>query len=170
MEPADLRFFNPFAEIRRTANRLPHWQQQGAVYFITFRLADAVPERLRARWLEERDAWLHAHTQPWDEETEREYHQRFSGALERWLDAGYGSCLLRQDGCAQIVMDALRHFDGARLALISCVVMPNHVHVLFAQHPDWPLEQLLRSWKSFTTRQINEVAGAERTALAEGLF
>ena len=31
-----LRFFNPYAEIRHTENRLPHWQQENAVYFITF--------------------------------------------------------------------------------------------------------------------------------------
>jgi hypothetical protein len=35
----ELRFFNPYVDIRFTANRLPHWQQEGAVYFITFRLA-----------------------------------------------------------------------------------------------------------------------------------
>ena len=39
----ELHFFNPYAEIRQTENRLPHWQPQGAVYFVTFRLADAVP-------------------------------------------------------------------------------------------------------------------------------
>jgi hypothetical protein len=37
---AALHFFNPHAEIRHTENRLPHWQQTGAVYFVTFRLAD----------------------------------------------------------------------------------------------------------------------------------
>src|SRR5438132_583497 len=44
-----LRFFNHYADIRQTKNRLPHWQQEGAVYFITFRLADAVPMRLLKR-------------------------------------------------------------------------------------------------------------------------
>jgi hypothetical protein len=28
----ELRFFNPYAEIRHTENRLPHRQQEGAVY------------------------------------------------------------------------------------------------------------------------------------------
>jgi hypothetical protein len=41
-----LRFFDPYTDIRFTANRLPHWQQKGAVYFVTFRLADAVPHHL----------------------------------------------------------------------------------------------------------------------------
>jgi REP-associated tyrosine transposase len=49
-----LRFFNPYAEIRQTGNRLPHWQQEGAVYFVTFRLADAIPAKLCVQWEEER--------------------------------------------------------------------------------------------------------------------
>ena len=154
---SELSFFNPYAEIRFTANRLPHWQQEGAVYFVTFRLADAVPHNLRTRWESEREAWLRAHLQPWSAEVEREYHELFSSAIERWLDAGYGSCILRRQDCARIVAEALRHFDGERLALISSVVMPNHVHALFVQNADWPLEKLLRSWKSFSSRKINSL-------------
>jgi hypothetical protein len=85
---AELRFFNPYADIRFTANRLPHWQQVGAVYFVTFRLADAVPHQLRTQWQSEREAWLRVHPQPWNGEVELKYHERFSGAIERWLDAG----------------------------------------------------------------------------------
>jgi len=155
----ELRFFNPYAEIRFTANRLPHWQQDGAAYFVTFRLADAVPYNLRTRWESEREAWLRVHPQPWSAKLEREYHERFSGAIERWLDAGYGSCILRRQDCARIVGEALRHFDGERLALISSVVMPNRVHALFVQSADWLLETLLRSWKSFTSRKINSLLG-----------
>jgi REP element-mobilizing transposase RayT len=61
---------------------------------------------------------------------------------------------LRQGECAKIVDDALRHFDGVRLALISSVVMPNHVHALLVQNPEHPLEDLLRSWKTFSSRTI----------------
>jgi putative transposase len=154
---ADLHFFNPYADIRFTANRLPHWQQQGAIYFVTFRLADAVPHNLRTQWESEREAWLRVHPQPWNAEVEREYHERFSGTIERWLDAGHGTCFLRRRDCAQIVAETLRYFDGERLAMISFVVMPNHVHAVFVQNTDWLLEKLLRSWKSFTSRRINSV-------------
>jgi putative transposase len=157
----ELRFFNPYAEIRFTANRLPHWQQEGAVYFVTFRLADAVPHNLRTQWESEREAWLRVHPQPWSVEVEREYHERFSGVIERWLDAGYGSCILRRQDCAGIVAEALRYFDGDRLAIISAVVMPNHVHALFVQDTNWPLEKLLRSWKSFSSRKINSSLGRD---------
>ena len=79
-----LRFFNPYADIRHAENRLPHWQQEGAVYFVTFRLADAVPSNLLTPWAGEREAWLKVHPEPWNEEIERQYHERFSGAIERW--------------------------------------------------------------------------------------
>lgn len=154
---AELRFFNPYADIRFTANRLPHWQQEGAVYFVTFRLADAVPHRLRTEWESEREAWLRVHPEPWSAKTEREYHVRFSGAIERWLDAGHGSCFLRRHDCAEIVAEALRYFDGERLGIVSFAVMPNHVHAVFVQNADWSLEKLLRSWKSFTSRKINSL-------------
>jgi REP element-mobilizing transposase RayT len=43
--------------------------------------------------------------------------------------------------------------------MISFVVMPNHVHALFVQNAEWPLEKLIRSWKGFTARQINKLLG-----------
>lgn len=153
----ELRFFNPYEDIRHTENRLPHWQQKGAVYFVTFRLADALPTRLRNQWENERESWLRVHPESWNAQNEREYHQRFSGAIERWLDAGHGSCLLRQRHCAEIVAETLRHFEGERVVMISFVVMTNHVHALFVQNPVWPLEKLLQSWKRFTTREINKL-------------
>jgi len=167
---AELRFFNPYADIRFTANRLPHWQQQGAVYFITFRLADAVPHHLRTQLESEREAWLRVHPQPWSGEVESEYYERFSGAIERWLDAGHGACILRRHDCAEIVAEALRYFDAQRALMISSVVMPNHVHAVFVQHPSWPLEKLLRSWKSFTSRKINPQLSREGTLWQRDYF
>src|SRR5882724_10793205 len=154
-----LRFFNPYKEIRHTENLVPHWQQEGAVYFITFRLADSVPAHLRAQWEEERATWLQFHAEPWSAAIEQEYHTRFSGAMERWLDVGYGSCVLRRDDCARVVSETLHYFEGKRLALIASVVMPNHVHVLFVQNPEYPLEDLIRSWKTFSARSINQLLG-----------
>jgi REP element-mobilizing transposase RayT len=166
----ELRFFDPYADIRFTANRLPHWQQEGAVYFVTFRLADAVPHQLRTRWQSERESWLRVHPKPWSSEAEREYHERFSGALERWLDAGHGSCILRRRDYAEIVAEALHYFDGERAVMLSFVVMPNHVHALLVQNPGWPLEKLLRSWKSFTSRKIGSLPGRERSLWQRDYF
>jgi putative transposase len=72
--------------------------------------------------------------------------------------------------CARIVDGTLRHFDGDRLALISSVVMPNHVHALFVQNPTHPLEDLLRSWKTFTARSINRLVGRSGTMWQRSYF
>ncbi|MBL9151912.1 MAG: hypothetical protein JNK37_05490 [Verrucomicrobiales bacterium] len=63
MHPAP-KFFNPYAEIEVTANNLPHWQQPGATYFITFRLADSIPAVRREEWAEHRAVWLANHPEP----------------------------------------------------------------------------------------------------------
>ena len=164
------RFLNPYEEIRFTENLLPHWQQNGATYFVTFRLADSVPTHLRTQWEEERATWLRFHPEPLDVGTELEYHKRFTGAIEHWLDAGYGSCVLQQVDCARIVDNALRHFDRQRLALISSVVMPNHVHALLIQNADHPLEHLLHSWKTFSSRNINRLVGRSGTLWQRSYF
>ena len=43
--------------------------------------------------------------------------------------------------------------------MISAVIMPNHVHALFVQNPEWPLEKLTQSWKRFSASQINKILG-----------
>ncbi len=86
-------------------------------------------------------------------------HRCDRALARRWISF----CVLRQNECASIVDGALRHFDGDRLALISSVVMPNHVHALFVQNPTHPLENLLHSWKSFSSRTINQLLGRSGT-------
>jgi putative transposase len=159
MEVEELQFFNPYGDIRHTSNRLPHWQQSGAAYFVTFRLADAVPANLLSQWETEREIWLRLHPELWSRDVEDEYHRRFSSAIERWLDAGHGSCILRKREHGEFVAKALQHFDGERCIQIAWVIMPNHVHTLFVQNGDWPLERLVHSWKLFTARQINRQTG-----------
>ncbi len=151
----ELPFFNPYAAIEQTENRLPHWQQAGVVYFVTFRLADALPTPLLSEWRSSREVWLRMHPEPWTRSIEQEYHAHFSGKIEQWLDAGHGSCLLRQAACALMVNGTLHHFDGDRVKLISSVVMPNHVHALFVQHSEIPLQKILSNWKGFSARTIN---------------
>ncbi|MFZ0917363.1 MAG: transposase [Candidatus Udaeobacter sp.] len=152
-----MKFFDPHGDIRFTQNRLPHWQQSEAVYFVTFRLADALPKLLLEQWQDERNAWLKFHPLPWSADVEREYHRRFSLRIEHWLDAGHGSCVLRYRVCAREIATALRHFDGTRVNIVSFVVMPNHVHALFATVNGWPLENLVHSWKRQSAVRINRL-------------
>jgi hypothetical protein len=53
-----IKFFDPTEETIKGAGKLPHWQQAGACYFITFRLADSIPSELMEKWKKDRDAWI----------------------------------------------------------------------------------------------------------------
>ena len=110
----DVKFFNPYAEITHTRNRLPHWQQPGATYFLTFHLADSIPWEKLGPWTDERAAWLRHHPPPWSAAVQAEFDRLFTARIERWLDTGEGSCPLRQPEHAQLVGAALAHFEGER--------------------------------------------------------
>lgn len=77
--------------------------------------------------------------------------------IERWLDAGHGDCRLTQPVSAALVVAALRHFDDVRYGLICAVVMPNHVHVVFALREGFQIERIVHAWKLFSARRINEL-------------
>ncbi|MBA2434311.1 MAG: carbamoyl-phosphate synthase large subunit, partial [Chthoniobacterales bacterium] len=163
MTDFQFRGFDPRGEVEIKRRHLPHWEQKGATYFVTFRLADAVPESVLAEWREERERWLKFHPQPWDWKTSREYVRLCEESREQWLDQGHGSCLLRERDYADIVRDALLYFHGERYLLDDFVIMPNHVHLLVKPLGDHPLGEILRSWKSFTAKAINQLRGREGT-------
>ncbi|MGI8431963.1 MAG: carbamoyl-phosphate synthase large subunit, partial [Chthoniobacterales bacterium] len=156
---ATFRSLDPQGELTQRRRNLPHFEQPGATYFVTFRLGDSVPQSLLQEWREEQQNWLKHHPEPWDWKTEREYDQRFVQAREEWLDRGHGSCLLRERQAAQIVADALRHFHGDRYVLDDFVVMPNHVHLLVQPLPGNNFAEILHSWKSFTAHTLNRSLG-----------
>ena len=155
--PQDFQSLNEFMPMETTERNLPHWQQQGCTYFITWRMADSVPEEVLRPWRDEREAFFLAHPQPWDSATQRAYHQLFTRRMEEWLDAGYGSCALREPSLRDPVRECLHYFHPARYVLNSWVIMPNHVHVIVRPHPDWALSRILHTWKSFTATQINKL-------------
>ncbi len=165
--------FVPFDEhstIAKTRRHLPHWQQPGATYFVTFRLADSVAQNVLRDWRDEREQWLKHHPQPWDWKTARDYMRLCEESREDWLDRGEGSCLLRQSSAAEVVADALRHFDQNKYLLDAFVIMPNHVHALFKPLADNSLSEILHSWKSFTANSINETLKHKGTVWMEENF
>lgn len=137
---------------------LPHWRQDGATYFVTFRTADSLPQEKLTNWLSEKEQWLAKHPAPHDERLRFEFFQKFPQRLQTWLDNGYGKCLLADLAYLKIVETALRHFDGQRYMLDEFVVAPNHVHVIVTPTGENSLSEIVHSWKSFTANQINHKA------------
>ncbi len=118
-----------------TRGYLPHYDDGHRVQFVTFRLADALPQNVVSQ-LKEMAA----------EDAE------YVCAADKYLDAGAGSCLLREEGNAAHVISTLRHRDRVDYHLIAWVVMPNHVHVLF--QPINAVHRIVAAWKSVSARKI----------------
>jgi type I restriction enzyme R subunit len=158
--PATWEYFNPHTEIDIHRGDLPHWEQGSVWYFVTFRLADSLPQSVVEALKAEREQWKQTHDiDNLTREELAEYHRLFSDRYETLLNAGSGSCVLRDPAIAKIVDDALHHFQGERYDLDEYVIMPNHVHVLVKPKPGHRLVDILHSWKSFTANQINKHLG-----------
>ena len=85
----------------------------------------------------------------------------YAERLDAYLDRGSGASFLKDPRVAKLVVDALRHFDGARYHLHAWCVMPNRVHVIFsvlpARTPALRLSSIIQSWKSFTAKEANRL-------------
>jgi menaquinone-specific isochorismate synthase len=140
--------------------RLPHWEIEHAVYFVTFRLADSLPKKALQEIDSERRDILETASQKKRalSASERKRIGRLNRrTLESTLDTGAGKCFLLNRPIAQTVVNALREFDGSRYRLFAWCVMPNHVHVLFQCVENGSLASILHSWKSYSAKVANQM-------------
>jgi putative transposase len=142
------------------SRHLPHWRQDGATYFVTFRLADSLPQIKLDELASLKQDWERQHPLPRSEVILQLWARQASERLERWLDEGMGKCVLKEPSLAALLTSALHHFDNDRYELHCFVIMPNHVHAMLRPlRPEYPLEEIVGSWKKFSARQINHVLG-----------
>ena len=143
--------------LRVYTRHLPHWRQEGATYFVTFRLNDSIPENRLHELNGLKFDWEQRHPPPRSKEVLEELARMVFQRVEHWLDQGAGSCVLKEERFAELVAESLRHFHGARYKLGCSVVMANHVHAIVRplRSSEKDLEDVIGSWKSFTARQIN---------------
>ncbi|MBX2972267.1 MAG: transposase [Flavobacteriales bacterium] len=160
-------FFDRYAEVGVQRRNLPHWQQDGKLYFLTWRQEDSIPAEKREELRREREDFIRVHGDPATDylppELLRRYHQLFSERVQRWLDAGAGSCVLRRPVAREIMRQALHHFDGRRYRLGSFAIAGNHVHVMAVPQPGIRMSEVLHSWKSYTANAINKALGRSGT-------
>jgi REP element-mobilizing transposase RayT len=155
-----MSFFNPENSVVIRRGKLPHWRQEGVIYFVTFHLADSLPQT-KLEWLRhEKELWLRLNPEPHTDIQRNEYYERFTKTADRWLDSGYGRCILAKRDCKTIMESSLMHFDGVRYELGEFVVMPNHVHAIVAPIGEHQLTWILHSWKSFTAHQFKRVSAS----------
>ena len=129
---------------------LPHCDFPNLIQFVTFRLADSMPESRRSEW---------EHLLKIEDDRQKRTK------LEEYLDRGVGECHLRDPRIAKITEDALLHFHNTRYELLAWCVMPNHVHVLMDVRMT-PLWKMVQNWKVRTAREAGKILRLERRAPA----
>ena len=138
--------------------KLPHLRKAGAVYIVTFRLADSLPQSVVDSWRRERDEILAVSQQMKRALTGAELsrlRQLFTEKIDGFLDSGAGNCWLCDHGVAEIVRDALKFHHMERYLILNWVIMPNHVHGILWPLPGHELNDILHDLKKFTSPRIN---------------
>jgi REP element-mobilizing transposase RayT len=145
----------------RDRGRLPHWEKEAGLYFVTYHLGDALPRSVLAKIAARRSLLQEAQRSgrsllPQEKAALAEVSRK---KIEEYLDAGGGACYLRDPRIAELVANALRYWEAKKYRLLAWCVMPNHVHVVFRLFPAQVLADILRSWKSYTSRMANRLLG-----------
>ena len=118
---------------------LPHFDGGTIPQFLTFRLFDSVPQSLIERWKQHLN------------------DVQFRKNVEKFLDAGYGSCYLSDPSVAEMVASSLKFHDGKMYELSSWVIMPNHLHFLVTPFETVELSTIAHSIKSYTAHEANKL-------------
>jgi len=158
-----------FPDLRQAKTRvhlgrhLPRWEAHGAIYHATVHLADSIPADQLRLWQEirqEMKAKAATESRPLSDEERQLLEQAHSDHVEKFLSAGYGSCLLRDEDVATSVRNVLTHDDGQKYALHVWCIMPNHIHVIFGGlRDDTTLRATISEWKRISAHAVNKIAG-----------
>ncbi len=142
---------------------LPHWRQDGATYFVTFRLADSIPQqqlRTLHRW---REIWERTHPEPRQPADWENFAREITHKTEAWLDQGYGECVFQHRSLGEAMSQSLLHFQDQRWRVSCFAILPNHVHLAARPLGSFELEEILESVKRYVSRTVNLELGRTGT-------
>lgn len=138
---------------------LPHWEQEGTLQFVTFRLKDSIPKCKIQEFAELKKEWIATHPKPWSPDDWFELTEYFEKKIEHSLSQGSGECILGIPECCDIVIKTLEFYDGKLYELYDYAVMPNHIHMVIL--PGYDLSIIIGRIKQYTAKRINTLLGRE---------
>lgn len=109
--PPEFQGLHPDKPLRIYQRNMPHWRQEGATYFATFRLGDSLPQAKLQELERIREEFYHRHPPPNTDEELDKLTREVGVRVENWLDHGYGDCHLRHRQHADFMVQALHYFD-----------------------------------------------------------
>jgi type I restriction enzyme R subunit len=155
--------------IRR--RNLPHWDVDGAPYFVTTCLEGSIPakglldlEKYR-NTLKQRPRSRERTQEEWASDCWKLLFAR----ADEWLDRHAPVRHLSDARAAQLVVNAMYHFAGERYDLLAFVVMPSHIHWVFQPREDWvrslgtgttkrtPRQRIIHGLNGFTGSECNRL-------------
>ena len=126
---------------------LPHFDAD-VTQFVSFRLADSLPQTVIRRIEEELNA-----------ERPNDLMRAKRIKVEEYLDNGLGDCILLDLQVAAIVRDVILREDGKTCRIDAWVIMPNHVHLVLRPNPQSSLSTIMQTIKSVSSHKINKQLG-----------
>lgn len=154
--PPGFRAFNPDMPVRFYSRHLPHWRQDGATYFVTFRLNDALPPEVLNELKSLKEQFDRTHPGRRTDQNWEEYARTVTQLAEVSLDKGYGECHFADPANSQILADALRFYHTTQCEVSCLVVMPNHAHAIMKPLESFELEDTLKLIKGYAARETNK--------------
>lgn len=156
---------------------LPHFQQPGQAYFVTWCLHDAVPAKALERYslmLKNAKSEIEiANSNDLDEKTIVELKIKHNNIRKQYMKAlddllhiqKEFSTDLSKDENRLVLIETLRFWEGKRLENYAFCIMPNHIHWVFRTFekdenakPVY-LQEILQSVKRYSANKLNKIAG-----------
>lgn len=146
---------------------LPHWQEPGAEYFVTFRLAGSLPKNVIQQLKKSRDTFKKNFSHKTDYRSKtRQFEASLFKKYESLLDGqSTGPVWLSNKNIADIVKEALHYRDNKEYDLYAFCIMSNHVHLVFRElysnqedqkiEEAFPVTKILQGLKSYTGLMAN---------------
>jgi putative transposase len=142
---------------------LPHYHPPDSMLFVTFRLANSLPNETIIRLKEERELL--------ERKLKRErsavqldgqlykLRKRYFGKFDKLLDdMTSGPHWLSDNRVATSVADSISYRDGKQYELLAYTIMPNHVHmVVTVERSATSFYRVLQSLKAYTAKEANKI-------------
>jgi putative transposase len=127
---------------------LSHIEAGENTQFITWRLKDSLPASLYVEWKAELERL-----------SSEERRKQLYSKIEKHLDAGHGSQILKNPIAAHTVQEALVFGHADRYELKAWSIMPTHVHCLIRPTAGWTLPDIMKGIKGYSSRRVGERLG-----------
>jgi putative transposase len=152
--PPYFQGLDPHRPLNVYQRNLPHWRQDGATYFVTFHLADALPAAKRRELESIRRDWIRTNPSVCNQQLEQFAREQFR-RIEQLIDAGHGACWFREPRYIDELRRAILHFQAERYEVGALVIMANHCHLTIRPFEQSDLEEVVGSIKSVVSHFVN---------------